>query len=810
MMAQSARAVLWTSALAAGLAVGVPALAQDAPVLQPTEPDAELPLATIVVTAQKREQAITDVPISITTFSEKDLEQLRVNDFEDYARLTPNISFNNPSGNRSDVRFSIRGVGPISSGGSGNSVGVYLDEFNIAPNILGRTIDTELQDASRIEILRGPQGTFFGRNTVGGAISITTTKPTTDRLSGYAEAGYSSYDTYRVEGAVNVPLGERFAARMLGYYDSSDGFLQQRGTFDRGNATENYGGRLALRFQPTPSTTLDLSGYYSKQAQDLPSFVPTGFLSNGVQLLTDLVSGVAGRRLNISELAAIVGAADPLPDGVFPANECFINTDIGFRSDNETITLIGRLEQDLTDNLQLTVVGGYIDNTYRSFGEGDYTINPSFTVSQNVDFSAYSAEARVSGTTGALTFLAGAFVGHDEADVINITDHLATDPFTIRPIPGVGIGAYTLAFFCLGGVSGIPGCPRSPVPGFRPFIPGRNTSIGLFENVNFGNDVDSYAAFADATYDVTDRFSVSVGGRYTHETVSGFRLEGPLADPFAPRVSNLGTEATFDDVSPRAAAVFKLSDVVTLYVAASRGFRSGGANPVPDDPGTPVNEAIFEKELIWNYEIGAKASALNGRVFASLSLFQMDWTDIQIRAQDPITQRQIIQNAPGATNRGLEFTVAVEPVRRLNLSANYGYIDATFDSFPNARTLDGEVIDATGNRLPNAPANTISAVARYAAPVGGGLELFGQGEYSFIDDTQTDIAANARRLNPAYQIVNLRTGVQSDRFDVQLYVENVFNEVYRLGTNNLETYLSGSQAVVGERRRYGVQVTARF
>ena len=789
---------------------GSPVQAQETvPNLTVTEED-DLETGVIIVTAQKRVQAVTDVPISITIFTEEDLDDLRVTEFTDYARLTPNIAFNNPSGNRSDVRFSIRGVGPISSGGSGNSVGIYVDEFNIAPNILARTIDTELQDAARIEILRGPQGTFFGRNTVGGAISITSVKPDTTGFHGYAEAGYSSFDTYRAEAAVNIPLGETFAARVLGYYDESDGFLIQEGPFDEGNSSENYGGRVALRFEPGPGTTFDLSGYYSNQQQTLPSFVPTGFLSNGVQLLTDLVSGVAGRRLGISDLAAIIGAADPLPDGVFPENERTINTDIGLPSENETYTAIGRFEQDLGNDLRFTVVGGYIDNSFFQSGEGDFTSNSSFTITQDVDFEAYSLEARISGTTERLTYLVGGFYGHDEANVVNLTENLPSDPFTVNPIPGVGLGAYPFAFFCIGGGSGIPGCPRNAVPGFQRFIPGLNSSTGLFENVNFGNEVESFAGFFDATYEVGDRLDLSFGGRYTHETVSGFRIEGPLADPFAPRASNPGTEASFDDFSPRFAAVYELSDAVSLYGAASRGFRSGGANPVADDPATPVDESVFEQESIWNYEVGAKVSALRGRVYASLALFYMDWTDIQIRAQDPLTQRQIIQNAPGATNQGLEFELAVEPAEGLSLGFNYGYVDATFDEFPNARTLDGEVIDASGNRLPNSPANTISGVARYEFPISSRFDLFTQGEASFIDEQQSDIADNARRRSDEYTIVNLRAGVQSEAFGVQLFVENLFDEVYRFGTNNLETYLSGAQAVVGESRRYGVQATVRF
>ncbi len=806
-MAQANRTRGTASLLKTGLLAGAafvlgagPALAQEA--ANGSE--------TIVVTATKREQSLQDVPISITVFSAQDIEQSRIESFSDYALRSPNVGFSSPGGDRSDVRFSIRGVGPISRGGAGNSVGVYLDEFNIAPNILARTVDTQLQDAAQIEILRGPQGTFFGRNTVGGAVSITTIKPDFDAISGEVRAEYSSFDTYAIEGSVNVPLTDTLAVRALAYYDESDGFLEQDGPFEDANATENYGFRVAGRWQPTEATTVDLSAFYSNQQQELPNFVPTGFNSEGVQLLEDLISGAVGAPFTVSDIAGLIGAADPLADGTFPDNERTMNTDIGRPSENETITLIARVEHDF-DFATLTVVGGYIDNQYELSGEGDYTANPSFTVGRETELEAYSLEARLSGETDDFTWLAGVFYGHDEVEQFQTTTHLASDPFVSVPLPGVGLSAYDLAFFCIGGLSGLPGCPDGfSAPGFAPFIPGVNTNVGLWENVRFGSEVESFAFFFDGSYDITDRFDVSFGGRVTVEDVSGFRVEGPLTDVFAPRVSNPGSSESFTDFSPRLALTYAVTDDLTTYVTASRGFRSGGANPVPDDPDTSEDEGTFEQESIWNYEVGAKGVWFNGALRASIAAFYMDWEDIQIRAQDPITQRQIIQNASSATNKGIEIELGVQPVDGLDLVFTYGYLDSEFGDFQDARTLDGATIDATGNDLPNSPDNTFSFVGRYEQPIYGSLLGFVQAEYTYIDEIQEDIAANERRLNDAYELVNFRVGVDHEHYAVYGFVENAFDESYRFGTQNLETFLSGAQATVGEGRRYGVEVIGRF
>jgi iron complex outermembrane recepter protein len=794
------RATVVLAQLGVGLALwqSLPALAQ---------------LEEVLVTAQKREQPLFEVPASITVFSAADIQNSRMERFSDYALRSPNVGFSNPSGDRSDVRFSIRGIGPISSGGLGNSVGVYVDEVNISPNLLARTVDTQLQDASSIEILRGPQGTFFGRNTVGGAVSITSIKPDPEAFSGHVKGEYSSFDTAAVEGAVNVPLSDQFAVRILGYYDESDGYLTQQGPYDNVDATTNNGQRLAMRWLPGENTTVDLAGTYSEQKQKLPTFVPTGDNSESVDLLTELVGAIVGRPLTINQLAELIGAEEPTPNGVFSDNKSDVNTDIGAPSKNETTIATMRLVHDFDDVL-LTVVGGYIDNTYDIDGEGDYSSNPSFTVARSVDFKAYSFEARLSGETDKLTWLAGVYYGEDKVDQHQTTTHLTTDPFATNPIPGIGLDPFDLAFFCIGGTSGVPGCPTQSVSGFQPYRIGVDNSFGLWENVDFGSEVESTAVFFDLTYALTDKLDVSFGGRYTDESVSGYRIEGPLADPFAPRESNPGVDEGFDDFSPRVAAIYQLTADVNLYSTISTGFRSGGPNPVADNPNTPSDESTFDQETITNYEVGVKGTALDGKLQGSFTVFYMDWGDIQIRTQDPITQRQLVQNASEAENQGAELQLIWLPWESLSLTVTYGYLDAQFGDFPDAGTLDGDRIDASGNDVPNSPKNTFSAVARYYSPSvdlsGQELRPYIQTEYTYMDEIQSDVADNPRRLNPSYELVNLRLGFDVDRYEVQMFVENLMDETYRYGTNNLETYLSGAQASVGEGRRIGISIRANF
>ena len=754
------------SALGTGTAV-----AQDAEEID--DPDA------IVVTAQKREQALEDVPISLTVFTADEIERANIDEFSDYALRTPNVSFVN-RGTRSETRISIRGISPISSSGSANLTGIFIDEFNIAPNISTRTADPQLFDTAQIEVLRGPQATFFGRNVVAGAISITSRQPSFAETEFDASAEAGSFDFYRLKASASVPLSDTVAVRALGYYDESGGFLDNQST-GPDNGTQNYGGRLALRAEPTDRLSLSASLFYSNNQQDLPNFIPTGFPSDSVELL---------------QLFAPPGLVPVNEVGFFPENTENVSTDIGFPSENETFTVIGRASYDITDAMNFTLVGGYVDNTFRSEGEGDFTSLPAFTVRRDEDLSAYSVEARFSGEGDRYTWLVGGIYAEDDFFTYQNSIQLPSNPL---------LGVYDTTFAFLGGAlfGIVPGAPPpGAVPGFAPFIPGVDSSVGFFENVEFGFTTKSYAVFAEFGYNLTDRLNVSIGGRYSKDDITGERVELPLISGLAPRQSNPSQNVDFDDFSPRFAATFEINDRNSIYAIASRGYRTGGFNTSPGDP-------AYDAENLWNYEAGIKGVSDDGTFRYGFTLFSMDWTNTQVRAQDTVTQRQFILNAEGSQHDGFEVEFGLTPTPGLTIDAAYGYVDARFDSFTNARTLDGDAIDATGFKVPLSAENTFSLSAQYEQPLSDSMDAFIRADYSFVDETREDVSLNDRRLNPSYQLVNLRLGLSGENWGVQGYVENLFDEEYRFGTNNLETFLSGAQTIIGRPRSFGVILSVR-
>jgi len=734
----------------------------------------------ITVTAQKREQSVQEVPISVTVFGAAELERANVDEFSDYALRTPNVNFVN-RGNRSETRISIRGISPISTAGTANLTGIFVDEFNIAPNISTRTADPQLFDTAQIEILKGPQGTFFGRNVVAGAISITSREPNLEEVEAQISLEAGEYDFYRVRASGSVPLSDTFAVRGLAYYDETGGWLENTGT-GPSNSEENYGGRVAFRFEPNDRLSAGLSLYYSNNQQAINTAIPSGFPSESLGLLS---------------LFTPPGTVPVNEAGFYPANTDTIATDIGFPSENETVTIISNVSYDFDNDINLTVVGGFIDNTFRAEGEGDNTTLPSFTIRRDEDLSAASLEARLTGSGDRYTWLVGAIYSEDDFDSYQNSIHLASDPL---------VGAYDTAFAFLGGAlfGRVPGAPPpGAVPGFAFFIPGLNSSVGFFENVDFEFSTRSYAVFGEFSYDLTDRFNVSLGGRYSSDEIEGSRTEGPLQPGLAPRASLPTQDVSFDDFSPRLAATYDISEFNTVYAVASRGYRTGGFNTTPGDPN-------FEDEALWNYEAGIKGYTANGILRYAVSGFFMDWENTQVRAQDTVTQRQFILNAEGSEHLGAEIELGFSPIEGLDFDVAYGYVDAEFKSFTNARTLDGQPIDATGFPVPLSPEQTLSVVGQYERALNASLTGFVRAQYSYVAETREDVSQNARRLNPEYELWSFRAGIDSDSWSLQGYLENAFDEEYRFGTSNLETFLSGAQVIVGAPQRYGFVFTYRY
>jgi len=309
----------------------------------------------------------------------------------------------------------------------------------------------------------------------------------------------------------------------------------------------------------------------------------------------------------------------------------------------------------------------------------------------------------------------------------------------------------------------------------------------------------------------TDRLDLLVGVRATRDKVKISEVTFTAGES---RLT-ISDEDTFDDISPRFTASYALSDASKVYATISKGFKSGGVQIAQND----LISDSYDPETIWNYELGIKSEFLDGRARLNAAAFLMEWSDLQasfavadIDDEGTIVFTSGIQNAAEATNYGVEAELSLLPTDRLLLNLSVGYLHAEFDNFTNA-FIDGAIVDLSHQVMPNAPEWTASADAQYTFPLGGDWEGFARAEWYYRDDTYSDLTSVARRdegfpfLVPSYDNTNLRAGVQSDRFSIVAYIENVFDQKYF--TNVYEKAFVSGMALQPSYQTYGVRFTWR-
>ncbi len=735
--------------LAAVFSVG--AVAQD----QATSGEA-VALEEIVVTSQRREQSLRDVPISVTAFTEQMLRDNMIVDLAGYFNKTPNVSFMT-GGSRSARSISIRGVSDI--GGLTSSFAVYVDEFNIAngptranDNNTNSSLNPQLQDIERIEILRGPQGTFFGRNATGGAINIITKKPAPEF---YAEGTmeYGRFNTWNVGGVVNGTVVEdKLFMRGSAYYSESDGFVVNTNPAGGTSDYDFNNFRLAARWLATDRLTVDVSVNSTTENQGLDSSVPSG-------VLEDSSVGLAG-SLGLA-IPALAG------QGAYPENITRVNHNTPLKQRNEFLVATGRLEY-AADNFTITSVTGYLDSQHTSTIDLDLTGDDYFNQDADITSDTISQELRIQSVgNGNLDWVVGGLYAED-----NLTQN-----FLAR------VGAGGLFF----------GLPEN---------------LPLADGV-IVTDRTSYALFGELTWHATERLGLTIGARYSNDEIE--RVENRLSF-FTQLPEAAGTES-WDDVSPKFAVTYAATDDVNVYGTISKGYKSGGLQTNIESPSFAVT--TYDEETLWNYEVGVKADLLDRRLFLGAALFYMDWTDMQVLSGltllDPDTGLPIFllstDNAASASSSGFELEFRALLGDRFQVGGGVGYLNAEFDKFPDA-LIFGQSYDLSGTRLPRAPKWTINADAQYDFPLSNNRQAFIRAEANYRSETipifDSTVKDGFPWRTPDFSVWNLRAGVTSERYQVTGYVENVFDEQYFTGID--PTFGFAGVMIRPAQRTYGVRL----
>ena len=695
-------------------------------------------LEEVIVTAQRREESLQDIPISASVLTADVIDRNMIEDVGDYLPMIPNVSFTT-AGARDEREIAIRGIannlGQIDR--AAQTLGLYVDGFSV--NLV--TNNPHLQDADRIEVLRGPQGTFFGRGASGGAINITRKQPGPDFFA-EADAQYGRDATWSVAGTVNTPVIEdRLYLRANAYNAHSDGFVTNVNPAGGRSDSDYQYSRLASRWLITDRFVADLTVTHTNEEHGIEALIASG------------VMGPFGR--------SIYRGAPPVLDGLapYPTNTTTLNHDLPSSRSNEYYTATANLNYDF-GNFAVTSITGYIERDFNRISDVDHTSLDFIRQEWEEHDTSFSEELRiVSNRDGRWDWLIGGFFASDRNRI---------------PVSRVSVGADN--FF---------GAP-----------PGR-----VIFSADRSQEINSWAAFGQINFRPTDRLTLTAGGRYSTDDIEKF---DSTATPTNTR------SASFTDFSPHFAVSYDVTDDLMVYGTVSQGYKPGGLQL---DPRLPRN--TYDEELIRNYELGFKSHFFDRRFRINAAAFLMDWSDMQVNnqvaIQDPNTGAFVIirgvENAAEATTKGFEFDMSALLAPGLQVGASAGYLDAKFDSYPNA-FLTGGLLDLSGERLPQAPEWTSTAHVQYATPIRSGAELFISGEWSYRSET----VPNVQNLSesgfpfraPAFDVWNFRVGYVSKRFSIFAYLENAFDEQY-FTTSADNGFLSGV-GIQPSRRTYGIRV----
>ncbi len=792
------------TATAIGLCMAPTVMAQD-------DVEAEARQKTIIVTATKRASTLQEVPFSINAQTAEDIERTGATNLEDLSRSVAGLIIQNLGPGQSQV--AIRGVsaGQIvrDQPGVKEQVGVYVDETVISLSLF--TPDLDLYDLNRVETLRGPQGTLFGSGSVGGTIRYITNQPVLDEFEGKVEASINTIEGGDIgghlKGAVNIPLAEGVAAlRIVGYTTEYGGWLDAAtptGISDDVNSGNRTGIRAALVFKPTPNLTITPRVIYQDvQADGFNRTESFNFLTGTIDL----------------------GGADQ-----------FLLLEEEFTDE----TLIGDLtaEWDL-GAVSLTSVSSYTDRDILVSRDAsalthsvslDLGFDPtSFDLPSNLrDSTAYesfSQEVRLSSNTdGPLQWLVGAFYSD-------------TDRSYNQRLPTPGYDAFHQARsdFLNGDAD-----PTNDLPG--PAV----VANGFPADSPFNSDLDytleQTAIFGEASYDLTDRLTVTAGGRYYDFDETRTISSGGV---FANGDSGVVDTTSSDGITPRVLVAYEINDTVTLNAQASQGFRLGGVNDPLNVPLCSAQDAAifggfqnYDDETLWNYEAGVKAQ--NGKVTFNAAVFYTDITDLQTTLDAGSCSSRIVFNVEKAHTAGFEAEMGVSPVDGLDLNFAASLLEAEFGS--TVRDGTGAIIGGIedGNRLPSVPKLQLSASGTYrwdAAWAGLGTEAFVSGSVQHIGNrftqpsdqipgqglpTATGLAnglltgaedpSTLVDLNlGSYQTVNISAGLEMENWDIVLFANNLTDENANLSFDRER----GGRARLGFRtnqpRTYGVTVRKQF
>ncbi|MGB0920320.1 MAG: TonB-dependent receptor [Alphaproteobacteria bacterium] len=711
----------------------------------------------IIVSARKRDESALSVPISVTAVPAAQLEKQGANDIEDLEGLAPNIVIDPVRAGPQGAAIAIRGVSFEDIEKSFDpAVGVVIDGVYIGTNT-GQMVN--FFDFESIEVLRGPQGTLFGKNTTGGVVNIRRSRPTGE-FGIKAQVNYGSKERNDYRAVVNFPIWEDKIAGKAFFFASNFGgyYYNKTANETRGdNENRNYG--LSLQFKPTSKfrALATIEKVRDWQQVDLGTVSRTPpiekFLevNNGQEIVDELLSGnlegaLAAGLKNAFE-ADLVCAGSNITTIFSPPEECDRNSDediyttfaeiYGYSYYDLSIASL-EMDYDITDDWALSAVTGWRKSNEYVKQDFDSSSANFFWTERPQDYEQFSQELRVQGPL---------------TDWLHITTGLY----------------YWYSWYQLDFILNTPLSPTGPIVNF------------------FEHEVNAYAAFFDTDIAITDKLKLAIGGRYTLEEKkahlilpsSGFTIGGEV-----------DTSESWGEFTPKASLSYQLEPTTLIYGSYARGFRSGGFN---GRAFTPQSVGPYEPEFVDTFEVGYKTLTFENRLALNAAAFYTDYTDKQeeiVRLVDGISgnpQETVVENVAGARIWGLEADATIEVFENFNLLTAIGYLNAEYLEFQKDLDGDGQDDDATSLEMRRTPSITWSMSGTYVIPVGRSTTALNV-TYRYIDDYQTVISSdpddptiNDRRLKAKAQNqlsanIAWKMDVGEGEIKASLWGRNLLNE----------------------------------
>jgi len=711
-----------------------------------TGPDDDKVMDEVIVTARFREESLQNVGQSITAFSTEAIESAGISSFEDLALRTPGLAFSNLGPNRNTPR--IRGI----------SNAVYINDLQSQPSLVSNFVndipvtsigfnqlDVNAFDLERVEILRGPQGTLFGEGSAGGAIRYFAQRPKLGSFDGKTELSFSDTSgggsNYSAAAAVNIPVGERFAARLTGYRRDDDGFIDNITTgADDDNSYTATGGRVNLLWQATDALSINLFA-----------------IGEDGRIGSEYIVDSPGDELITSR---------PAPDGRDDDYRLY-GLNVSYDFGPATLTSItGRFERDFGHDFYdatFTNVLGLLTDTDGPFGSlllpgyGAPGGVPGIVVTDQVLASEnFTQELRlVSKLGGRFEYTVGAF--YKDGDFINV-----------QPVRAAGLVE-------AGGAS----------------------DLLILTREQLNNE--QYSVFGEVQFDLTPQLRLIGGLRYFNDTI-----ESDLLDEITIWITATGetlhSETEISEVLPRLGLEYRPAADLLLYANVSRGARNGGLNspvtasffPTPEEQAEALT---FDKDEVTAYEVGVK-STLAQRLVVNASLYYNDFADIQVLLREAASGFGYFENGPDARILGAELAMTWRASDNWDLFLRAARIDTDFRQtiVTGAAPLDIQ----KGDRLPFVPDYSFNVGTQATYPVGDGNIV---GRLDFMKTASQVGNVETQAELGGYHRLDLRLGYERDNWSATLFAENLTNEISVVGETPTATYITRPR-VIGVMMRY--------